>query len=254
MFKAILMSAAVFCAVSASAADPIKALLVTGGCCHDYKGQAEMLTKGIAKYANIEFEVVNEGKGTDHVHSPFKKENWSKGYDVVIHNQCSAKLGDEWGDKVAKEHYESGVPAVAIHCAFHTYRDARSNEWRKLLGATSKRHGAMVPVTVTFDKPDHPILKGIKPFTTNKEELYVITKVWENATVLATGAQGNTTYPLAFITEYGKSKAFTITLGHQNHTFTIPEWMEMVSRGVLWAADKINEDGSAKEGYGPVAK
>lgn len=104
--------------IAASAADPIKALLITGGCCHDYPTQATLLQEGISAYANITFDVVNEGKGTENIHSPFKKKNWNKGYDLIIHNQCSATLGDEVGNAVAKEHFDTGVEGVAIHCAF----------------------------------------------------------------------------------------------------------------------------------------
>ncbi len=240
--------------LAANAADPIKALLITGGCCHDYTAQAALLQKGIAAYANITFDVVNEGKGTEHVHAPFKKKNWSKGYDIIIHNQCSAKLGDVVGNAVAKEHFDTGVAGVAIHCAFHTFRNMESNEWRKCLGATSKRHGAKVPVTVSYDLPDHPIVKGVPEFTTENEELYVIEKVWDTATILATGAQGETRFPLMFAVEYGKAKLFTVTLGHMTHTFTIKEWMEIVARGVLWSTDHIEADGSASKGYGPGGK
>ena len=232
-------------------AEPIKALIITGGCCHDYKSQTKFLKEGISKYANVEFEVIHEGKGTTHVHSIFKKENWTKGYDVIIHNECSANVGDDVGAAVAKEHHDSGVGAVMIHCAFHTFRKMKGDEWRACLGATSYKHTHQAPVKITFDKPDHPILKGTKEFTTGKEELYVIDKVFEHSTPIATGTQGKHKYPLMFANKYGKAKVFSVTIGHNNATFLIEEWMHIVAKGMLWACDKINEDGTAKEGYGP---
>src|SRR5688500_15692913 len=36
---------------------PIKALLVIGGCCHDYAKQKDILTKGISARANVEWTV-----------------------------------------------------------------------------------------------------------------------------------------------------------------------------------------------------
>ncbi len=230
---------------------PIKALLITGGCCHDYDTQTKLLIAGIKKYANVEFDVVQEGEGTEHVHSVFKQENWTRGYDVVIHNECSADVGDEVGNAVAKEHFESGTGAVMIHCAFHTFRKMEGDAWRATLGATSKRHTHQKPITVTFDEPTHPILAGTEEFTTGDEELYIIDKIFEHSVPIATGHQGENVYPLMFANQYGKAKIFSVTVGHNTATFEIEEWMHIVAKGLLWSCDKINEDGTAKEGYGP---
>jgi uncharacterized protein len=231
--------------------NPIKALIITGGCCHDYDSQTQFLIDGISKYANVEFDVISEGKGTKHVHSIFKQKNWTRGYDVVIHNECSADVGDEIGSAVAREHFESGVGAVMIHCAFHTFRTMEGDEWRAALGATSKHHTHQKPITVTFDDLTHPILAGTEEFVTGDEELYVIDKIFEHSLPLATGVQGEESYPLMFANQYGKAKIFSTTVGHNNETFEIDEWMHIVAKGLLWASDKINDDGTAKDGYRP---
>lgn len=254
LVSAIVIVAGVGCQsvnTSPHTIEPIKALIVTGGCCHDYDAQTALLIEGIGKYANVEFDVVQEGEGTRHVHSVFKQDNWTRGYDVVIHNECSADVGDEVGSKVAKEHYDSGVGAVMIHCAFHTFRTMEGEEWRAALGATSKRHTHQKPITITFDEPTHPILAGTKEFTTGDEELYIIDKVFDHSIPLATGHQGEHSYPLMFANEYGNAKIFSVTAGHNTATFEIDEWMHIVAKGLLWSCDKINADGTAKDGYGP---
>jgi type 1 glutamine amidotransferase len=235
-------------------AQPIKALIITGGCCHDYDTQAQLLIDGIRKYANVEFDVIQEGEGTEHVHSIFKQENWTRNYDVVIHNECSANVGDEVGSAVANEIFQSGTGAVMIHCAFHTFRAMEGDEWRAALGATTKRHTHQKPITITFDEPTHPILAGTKEFVTGDEELYVIDKVFDHALPLATGHQGEHVYPLMFANYYGDAKVFSVTVGHNTATFEIDEWMHIVAKGLLWSCDKINEDGTAKDGYAPQMK
>jgi len=232
-------------------AKPIKALLITGGCCHDYDTQTQLLIDGIGKYANVDFDVIQEGEGTEHVHSIFRQEGWTQGYDVVIHNECSADVGDEVGRAVAKEHFESDVGAVMIHCAFHTFRIMEDDDWRAALGATSKRHTHQKPITITFDEPTHPILAGTKEFVTGDEELYVIDNVFSHSIPLATGHQGAHNFPLMFANQYGNAKIFSVTVGHNTATFEIDEWMHIVAKGLLWSCDKINEDGTAKDGYGP---
>lgn len=44
------------------AAKTLKALLVTGGCCHDYQRQKKILTEGISARANVQWEIVHQGK------------------------------------------------------------------------------------------------------------------------------------------------------------------------------------------------
>ena len=39
----------------------IRALLVTGGCCHNYKYQSKALIAGVAEETKVNWKVVNEG-------------------------------------------------------------------------------------------------------------------------------------------------------------------------------------------------
>jgi len=48
-------------ALSAGAPKPLRALLITGGCCHNYPFQAAALTNAVAKLAAVEWTIVNEG-------------------------------------------------------------------------------------------------------------------------------------------------------------------------------------------------
>ena len=51
----LLVTLAALCLAPAARADdkPIRALLVAGGCCHDYKHQKDILTEGISARANV---------------------------------------------------------------------------------------------------------------------------------------------------------------------------------------------------------
>jgi len=154
----------------------LQALLITGGCCHNYPFQATALTSGIEKQVDVEFTVVNEGgKGTRAQISLYDDPKWADPYDVIIHNECFADtVNPDYIRKITKAH-ESGKPALVIHCAMHTYRSAKIDDWRKFLGVTSKRHEhkARYPV-IPFAK-NHPIMDGFpEKWLTPKDELYVI--------------------------------------------------------------------------------
>ena len=64
------------------------------------------------------------GKSTSAQIDLYNDPNWADGYDAVIHNECFAKTTDpDYIRKITQAHRE-GVPAVVIHCAMHTYRNA----------------------------------------------------------------------------------------------------------------------------------
>src|ERR1043165_3762883 len=75
-------------ALAADAAKPIKALMVCGGCCHDYPNQKHILSEGISQHANVEFTIVHEGDDRTNRVSIYEKPDWWKGYDVIVHNEC----------------------------------------------------------------------------------------------------------------------------------------------------------------------
>src|SRR6267142_5716633 len=43
------------------AAEPLKALLITGGCCHDYEAQKKIISEGISARANVTWTILHEG-------------------------------------------------------------------------------------------------------------------------------------------------------------------------------------------------
>ena len=75
-------------AVTGRAADevkPIRALLVIGGCCHDYQAQQHILKDGISARAHVEVTIsFDPDKGTRHLNPVYESADWAKGYDVVI--------------------------------------------------------------------------------------------------------------------------------------------------------------------------
>ena len=68
---------------------PIHALLITGGCCHDYDYQKATLTNALSERAPIKWSIVQEGGDSKDFQSKlFNNSDWSADYDVVVHNQC----------------------------------------------------------------------------------------------------------------------------------------------------------------------
>ena len=64
---------------------PLRALWITGGCCHNYPLQAHELTNAVAQLTPVEWTVVNEGGNGTKAEIPlYSDANWAKGFDVVV--------------------------------------------------------------------------------------------------------------------------------------------------------------------------
>ena len=224
---------------------PLRALLITGGCCHNYSFQAQQLTNAVGKLTPVEWTIVNEGgNGTRAEIGLYNNPDWAKGFDVVVHNECFADTTNEvYIQKITSAH-KAGVPAVVIHCAMHTYRSAKIDDWREFLGVTSKRHDHQSKYPVKLVEPVHPILKGVSTdWTTPMDELYIIDKVWPNTKALATSVseRDKKTYPVVWINQYGKARVFGTTYGHSDEAWRDQNFLTIVSRGTLWAAGRLSD-------------
>ncbi|MFT5527894.1 MAG: type 1 glutamine amidotransferase [Pirellulaceae bacterium] len=237
----------------------LKGLLICGGCCHDYTKQKLIVTEGISQRVSISWDIIQGGGGRNEKLEIYGKKDWSKGYDIVVHNECYGGVEDvKFVENIVKGHTETGIPAIVIHCSMHTYRAAQTDEWRKFLGVTSRRHekGGR-QLDVTLKAKDHPIMNGFPAkWKTPNGELYVIENVWPKCTVLATayGEDTKMDQPVVWANQYGKAKIFGTTLGHHNETMLDEVWLDMVSRGVLWSLDKLGADGKPIAGYEGTGK
>src|SRR5258707_1111932 len=224
---------------------PIRALLVTGGCCHDYTHQKTILTEGISARANVEWTIVHEGDGTTtHRMSIYEKPDWAKCFDVVVHDECFSDVKDkEFVEGILKPH-RAGLPAVNLHCAMHCYRVSfdEFKDWFEFTGLDTRGHGAQLPISLTFVAPNHPITKGMADWTTVKEELYNNLKVWDTVTPLAYGAQGKDKNLIAWANDYHGTRVFSTTLGHNNETVGDARYLDLMTRGLLWSVNKLNGD------------
>ncbi|MEP4079906.1 ThuA domain-containing protein [Haloferula sp.] len=225
---------------------PIKALLVTGGCCHDYDTQQEIIPAAIdsqSKYP-VEWTIFHQRtKAGDMLLEFYKNPDWAKGYDIVVHNECFAFVGDE--DYIAgilKPHQE-GTPAIVVHCSMHCYRTGpTAEEWWKFCGVHSPGHGPKHPFEVKITNTDHEITKGMKNWTTPKGELYFIKKIYPTATPLAESWSNakKEMHTNIWANEYGpkKTRVFGTSIGHHNETMLQQNYMDMFTRGFLWAVGK----------------
>jgi len=247
---------------SAAAPKPLRALLFAGGCCHDYAVQHLILKEGLEARAHVEVEAIHSfDRSTKATFAPYEKPDWAKGYDVIVHDECSADVKDvAYVNNILAAH-RAGIPAVNLHCAMHSYRVGNISQpvvpgspdalWFDLLGLQSTGHGPQEPIQLTTVAKTHPIMAGLPEWTTGREELYNNVKIFPSATPLMRGKQvlkqkdGSeraVESVVTWVNEYGpaKTRVFSSTVGHNNDTVADPRYLDLVTRGLLWSCDKLN--------------
>jgi hypothetical protein len=256
-------------ATAADAPKPLRVLLITGGCCHDYAKQKDILKEGLEKRANLEVtQVHTDDKSTKPPLAILGNPDYAKGYDLVIHDECAADIKDPATVEGVLKPHRDGIPGVNLHCAMHCYRVGDPGKpqtagtpealWFEYLGIQSSRHGAQLPIAVSFVDKESPIVKGMADWTTINEELYNNIQVFPTAHALAKGTQSykqkdgtdkTDEYVVVWTNTYGKTRVFSTTLGHNNVTVSDDKYLDLVTHGVLWACDKLKDDGTPKDGY-----
>lgn len=230
--------------VSAAETKPLKALLVAGGCCHDYAKQHEVIAKGIQSRANVQVDVVwTDDKSVTPPLPLYDNPDWAKGYDIIIHDECAAGVKDLAVVKRILDVHKT-VPAVHLHCAMHSFRTG-TDAWFKHLGLQSASHGPQEPIAITFVDPEHPITKPLADWTTIKEELYNNVNLFD-AHPLAMGRQvvkgKEVDAVVAWTNEKQGARSFSTTIGHNTETVADARYLDLLTRGVLWACDKLTPE------------
>lgn len=252
--KSAIVSLLMFTASLGLSGEPIKALLVTGGCCHDYDTQREIIPAAVDLYSKkpVEWTIYHQRtKAGDRLLQLYMNPDWADGYDVVVHNECFANIGDvDYIENILRPHRE-GVPAVLIHCSMHCYRTGpTAEEWWKFCGVHSPGHGPKHGFEIEITAPEHEIMQGMSNWTTEKGELYFIRTAYPTMTPLAESysQKTKTMHTNIWVNAYGpnETRVFATSIGHFNETMLDPNYMEMLTRGFLWAigepvADNLNK-------------
>ncbi len=242
----------------ADAQRPVRALLVIGGCCHDYAQQKDILAHGISARANVAWTVAYDpDKTTAHLNPIYDSPDWAKDFDVVVHDECSADVKDlQVIDRILAPHRQ-GLPAVVLHCGMHCYRSAgwpkAVTPWFEFTGLQTTAHGAQLPIAIRFVENASPITRGLADWTTTNEELYnnITGQLLDTARPVAIGRQPPTAVEgkpapkeaiVAWTNLYqGKTRVFCTTIGHNNATVGDDRYLDLVARGLLWSVDKLDD-------------
>ena len=221
---------------------PVRALLIVGGCCHDYDSQKQIIKQGLEATAHIDVTVVHQGgSGTKAEIELYRDPKWADRFDVILHDECFSDDKDpQWLARILEPH-RKGKPGVVIHCAMHCYR-VGNDDWFEFCGVTSRGHGPHYPHEVRNVQATHPIMEGFGAAWANPAgELYRIDRLWPTTSPLATAKdrENGQDQVCVWTNDYRGTRVFGTTLGHHNETVDSPEFIGMLARGTLWASGKL---------------
>ncbi|MGQ9880295.1 MAG: ThuA domain-containing protein [Armatimonadota bacterium] len=118
-----------------------------------------------------------------------------------------------------------------------------NTEYQFMVGGQWVAHpGNIIGYEVNIIKPEDPIVAGLSDFRMHSEQYYM--HVDPSNEVLATTTFSGehcewiagTVMPVVWKRRYGKGRVFYSSLGHVAKDFEVPEALEIMKRGMLWAS------------------
>jgi hypothetical protein len=272
----MLLAAVLAClSGAASAADPIKVLIVDGQNNHDWERTTPYIQDFLKATGRFDVEVATTPeKGAPAAAWEGFRPQFAK-YQVVLSNYN----GETWPESVRKDFetfVSSGGGVVNVHAANNPFPDWPAfNEmiglaWRSaalgdrlVLDDTGKEvrspagegpgagHGPQHAYSVIVREPDHPVLKGFpSEWMHPADELYhgqrgpaqgmhILATSYSSPDKKGTGFHE----PMVWWIGYGKGKVFTTLLGHVGRGQKVDTWpmrdkafQSLVARGCEWVA------------------
>ncbi|RIJ48529.1 ThuA domain-containing protein [Maribellus luteus] len=117
-------------------------------------------------------------------------------------------------------------------------------EYQFMVGGQWVAHpGGVIDYTVHVSDQTDPVTKGLNDFAMHSEQYYM--HVDPNVKVLATTKFSGehsawiegSVIPVVWKKYYGDGRVFYSSLGHVMKDFEVPEALEIMQRGILWAAE-----------------
>lgn len=157
-------------------------------------------------------------------------------YDVVLFYIMLMPTPPDGPVKAALEHLgTTGQGIFVLHHALLAY--PAWPLWSELVGIADRKfgfyHDQSIPVQVA--KRDHPITRGLEPWTT-QDETYTMADAGDGSEILLTTDHPKSMKKLAWTRTYKKSRVFCFECGHDDAGWSNANFREVLRRGIQWCA------------------
>lgn len=166
-----------------------------------------------------------------------------KNFDLIIPIWTMGEIsGPQWAG--LRDAIRNGAGVAGWHGGMcDSFRN--NTDYQFMTGGQWVAHpGGIIPHRINITSPKDPIVKGLKDFDMVSEQYYMHTDPSNEvlATTTFSGKHGNCPWikgavmPYVWKRTYGKGRVFYTALGHVANDFKVPEALEIVKRGIQWAA------------------
>ena len=157
--------------------------------------------------------------------------------DVLLVFARRMKLPDDAMDTL-REYWNGGGGIVGVRTASHAFRRETNQVFdHEVLGGNYQGHFSDAPVEVENSIADHPVLKGVGPFSSRK--MYKAGDLADGATVLQTGRttiDGTThSHPVTWTHRYRDSRTVYTSLGVPAD-FENKNFRRLLTNAIFWVA------------------
>ena len=184
------------------------------------------------------YEVVVE-----HSLEPYTDEGFMSDLNLVVPNWTMSQINPAQ-EKGLLSAIRAGCGCVGWHGGMGD--SFRNNvEYQFMVGGQFICHpGGVIDYQVDPCETDDPVMAGIKPFQMHSEQYFMHVDP-ANEVLATTTFSGDywkidwvkdVVMPVVWKKRYGKGNVFYSSLGHQAVDFEVPEVLEIIRRGALWAS------------------
>jgi len=207
-----------------------KALIVQGGWQgHEPKEVSEILGDALNE-KGFEVEISD-------TLDAFRNEERLTALDLIVPIWTMGKIEkDQLNPLLAA--VRSGTGIAGVHGGMgDAFRE--QTEYQYMVGGQWVSHpgGAGVTYQVHVEDQSDPLVAGIRDFSVTSEQYFM--HVDPGNRVLATTRFGDVVMPVTWTKMYGEGRVFYCSLGHNAEVARQAEVLEMVTRGMLWAAHEL---------------
>ncbi|HCC71998.1 MAG TPA: hypothetical protein DEQ09_12740 [Bacteroidales bacterium] len=172
-------------------------------------------------------------------------EEMMKTRDLIIQVWTMGNISGEQSQALLKA-VKNGVGLAGWHGGLgDSFR--QNTEYQFMVGGQWVAHpGGVIDYEVNITDREDPVTGGLDDFKMHSEQYYM--HVDPNVKVLATTEFNGDhaewidgcVIPVAWKKYYGQGRVFYSSLGHVAADFNVPEALEIMKRGILWAAESRN--------------
>lgn len=169
----------------------------------------------------------------DFVENPNQNE-----YDTIVFYNFHRPVPTEAQAKTILELTERGQGIVILHHAILAFPEW--DAFSDMCGIDERAEFDYFPkqtFQVQIADKTHQITEGLSDWEMG-DETYTMKSAGDDSTILLTTNHPDSMDVLGWSREYGNSRIFCLQSGHDNVTYSNPNFREVLQRGILWCGNK----------------